>query len=191
MAEAKVFIYQAHPFCLSWPFLHMSVGLASYHGYPVSGSWVMRVTPRIRRGHIFPPVVDHGANGKANGLKFSGCSFHGRAGVNYSTAAALCRGAPFLNAGSLRRRLLWGARISPSVSGFQKPEVKKINNRGNKNEKCPWFLNCRKSACAPKSSAPSRCAKLCWISWLERENIQILPLTISPSLERQPTPPIT
>lgn len=145
----------------------------------------MLVTPRIRRGHIFPSVVDHGASGKANDLKFSGCSFCGRARVNYSTAAALCRGAPFLNAGSLRRRLLWGAWISPSVSGFQKPEVKKINNRENKNEKCPWFLNCRKSACAPKwvlhPDAPNPAGLP---GWKEKRNIQILLLKISPSLER-------
>ena len=134
----------------------------------MSGSWVMFALPRIRQGRISPTVVDNEASGKANGLKLFECSFWGRDGVNYSMAAALHRRAPFLNVGSLIRRLLWGARISPSVSGFQKPKVKKINNRKNKNEKCLLFLNCRKSAYAPKSGVPSRCTKPRWISWVER-----------------------
>lgn len=129
----------------------------------MSGSWVMFALPRIRQGHIFPTVVDNEASGKANGLKLSECSFWGRDGVNYSMAAAL------LNVGSSIRRLLWGAWISPSVSGFQKPKVKKVNNRKSKNEKCLLFLNCRKSTYAPKLGVPSRCTKPRWSSWVERE----------------------
>lgn len=36
----------------------------------LSGGRILLVPPRVRQGHIFPTVVDNGANGKANCLKF-------------------------------------------------------------------------------------------------------------------------
>lgn len=152
-------------------------GLCFLPWYPMSGSWVMFALSRIRQGHIFPTVVDNEASGKANGLKLFECSFWGRDGVNYSMAAAL------LNVGSSTRRLLWGAWISPSVSGFQKPKVKKITEKTKmKNASCSWIAGSL-HVLLTRAFPPDAPIPAGFPGWKEKRNIQILLLRIFQPLE--------
>lgn len=147
--------YMYRVFYLHCSFVHVC-GLCSLRCYLVSGNWGTLEAPRIQQGHIFPTVVANGANREADCLKFCECWFWGGCESIFLRCSTR-QESPVPHAGSLICRLLWAAWISPSVAGFQKPEVKKINNRKHKNEKCPWFLHCSESACAPKGPLPRRC----------------------------------